>query len=1015
MRNATLLIAKITGAGPAFWTLVEVHRGMYQLDGVEEHQLHTRPTVALRKASKIGLHKFCTPARSTGRGGAAGGAAVVCADRQNVTILEVIPGQAWGLPAEPPFAVLAPMILRLGPVTAALIVVYMTDRDELGGRHAAKCAELVAMVRPMGIPWIIAGDCNVSLGVFAGSAWLRYEGRVVVTPLEGAAPAQAKPCWLAAGPLYAGTDGRAREVIIRNVPGCAADPAVRGLGQLTTAFRFWCTAIVDASSKHTVWRTQRRLASQCTGFSREVTAENPRLTLGKTWCRDPAMGPAAHAALPHVRDKALVDDEVRNAISDKAVLSAMYSLSDRTAYGADATGPSALKLLPTDAEQALTAPLADCRRQGAWPWQSLLNTVVHKGISGAECWTVGLLPLFTRLGKRTFRSAPRHWRAAHEVHWDHALAGCSARMSALINALRVATARAQDQLRAFALWDVATGYGTACMAVSGRAARHQQYPPTFMALATLQCMAVRVLKAGCLYSDGVLPCSSMVAGGNEATDLVRAALHRAAEAITTSAAALRFLPAAGTSSYLDGLADDLRHLATSRSLFELAQELAGSKGALIDFLHCDGYILADKAVIVSTSMPDARAAQGVAATRRLRSKHKVVGADLGIDISSSKWRRVPEEAARRTKSSTRNTLILQLQVKKARRKLLSAVVLASQGYHVKVQGMPPTVMRRTCSALAKHPGAKQGWCTHIITTFAAGMADPEIRFKLDMVKPYIAAWATMPELRQGIKVAWAKDEEWLRCTPSNRQWYYIQRPLRATQAVIHVSRTPEGEQPHPSPQRNEVVFMDRSGSLRAAKFLSVPITTRSLGYLHSLGQWIRAFSAGTSFGLASGWSPTPWQNMWVVRRGVSLRLAFTCSLPSPRSPRQFLGAACFSMLHGVSFTCSFLQSAATSSSTRYLRADMGALRFFPSGLAVSNASSSWIGRMLKRLKHADDFGTRNFIFFACFSHAVSLGASFDEGTDAGGIFQFLGGNNLWMRALYSPTMGWPCYGDQHDG
>ena len=34
--------------------------------------------------------------------------------------------------------------------------------------------------------------------------------------------------------------------------------------------------------------------------------------------------------------------------------------------------------------------------------------------------------------------------------------------------------------------------------------------------------------------------------------------------------------------------------------------------------------------------------------------------------------------------------------------------------------------------------------------------------------------------------------------------------------------------------------MDRSGSLRTAKFLSVPNATLAIGFLHSWGQWIRA-------------------------------------------------------------------------------------------------------------------------------------------------------------------------------
>ena len=36
-------------------------------------------------------------------------------------------------------------------------------------------------------------------------------------------------------------------------------------------------------------------------------------------------------------------------------------------------------------------------------------------------------------------------------------------------------------------------------------------------------------------------------------------------------------------------------------------------------------------------------------------------------------------------------------------------------------------------------------------------------------------------------------------------------------------------------------------------------------------------------------------------------------------------------------------------------------------------------------------------------------------THAVGNFQFLGGNNPWMRALHAPTLEWPWFGGQHCG
>ena len=183
MRNGNLLIAKVTCAGPFFWTFVAAHRGMYQFVGVEGHHLdQMRTTDVLRKASKLDLQCFCTPACCTWRGGTAGCAAVLCDESQIVTALDAFPRQASVLPVELPCEALAPVGFRFGPVAAALIGVYFTDVEELGSRNATKGAGLAVLVRQISIPWYTAGDCNLSPGVSAGSAWTRNAGRVVETP-----------------------------------------------------------------------------------------------------------------------------------------------------------------------------------------------------------------------------------------------------------------------------------------------------------------------------------------------------------------------------------------------------------------------------------------------------------------------------------------------------------------------------------------------------------------------------------------------------------------------------------------------------------------------------------------------------------------------------------------------------------------------------------------------------------------------------------------------------------------
>ena len=326
-----------------------------------------------------------------------------------------------------------------------------------------------------------------------------------------------------------------------------------------------------------------------------------------------------------------------------------------------------------------------------------------------------------------------------------------------------------------------TFYDTVGMAALCREARHQHYPPTVLSMAMLQYMALRVLKVGCTLSLEVRPCTGMIAGCGKANNMARAALHRAAEAITSRQAAAFALRRPGL---LDHFVDDLLYFSAQASVLDLAQDINECTGALLDFLLGDCYVISDKSAIVSSTLTAARAAQGAARCRGVRLHHKTVGEDLGIDLSSSRRRRVPKVVTRARKAIARNTKVIKLRVKHVQRKLFSSAIMASQGYHVRVQGMPPSVLRKSRSQLAKHLGAKARWCSHTIIAVEAASSDPEIRFKLEAVKQHFETWTTLPEMRDGIAVAWQKNEDWLARTPRNKLWYFIQRPLCATQAVV---------------------------------------------------------------------------------------------------------------------------------------------------------------------------------------------------------------------------------------
>ena len=132
-------------------------------------------------------------------------------------------------------------------------------------------------------------------------------------------------------------------------------------------------------------------------------------------------------------------------LTTKAVVDALYTFKDTTAQGADALGPRAYKLLPTEAIDELTALLQSCRDKRAWPWQVLFKAMVLLDKARCGCRTVGLLQFPIRIGMRTFPPATRQWCREYAEHWDHALSGSSAPCSAVINALRVEIGEANNE------------------------------------------------------------------------------------------------------------------------------------------------------------------------------------------------------------------------------------------------------------------------------------------------------------------------------------------------------------------------------------------------------------------------------------------------------------------------------------------------------------------------------------------------------------------------------------------
>lgn len=106
--------------------------------------------------------------------------------REIITTLDAVPGQDCKQPAELPFHDFTPVVVTLGPIAIAFAVVYITNGEGMGGRNAAKYAELAVMVKQLRIPWMLIGDWNVSPGAVTASSWLRFIGGVIEVPRGGA-------------------------------------------------------------------------------------------------------------------------------------------------------------------------------------------------------------------------------------------------------------------------------------------------------------------------------------------------------------------------------------------------------------------------------------------------------------------------------------------------------------------------------------------------------------------------------------------------------------------------------------------------------------------------------------------------------------------------------------------------------------------------------------------------------------------------------------------------------------
>ena len=664
VRNLNLPIAKVTCARPFFWTFVEAHRGMYQFVGVEGHHLNKmRTTDVPRKASDLDRQGYCTPARCTWRGGTAGCAAVMSDESHIVTALDAFPGQACVMPAELPCAALAPAVLFFVPVAAALIVVYFSDGEELGSRDAKKGADLAVMVRQMSIPWYIAGDCNLSPGVSTGSAWTRYAGRVVETPLCATHSSTAGTWKMIAfavtrpdlAPMVHGID------MVRDVPWkphAEMHLIVRAPAEDIPARRLKASVRPEQPAlpqgersssivpqPHYTWRAWYREAVEAmlrAGKSIAQWALSYLANAGEAARMGQRYGVLVGAneqypTGPFGGEGATSDEWLHRTPSNRPCCYIHWPLRARQAVVQEEGWLTPLPYLGThhygrqwsfpDMYIESPAPLQ------CWSWQVRQN----QGRRASHQWLAegSENGACVESVKRVMRA---FWRSGKPREGQLAL--CIARGGMWTEARSVAAGQSQEDrcqhcggldnhlhtvwrgcpsVRAVGLPEVESIRDLEATAMG----KLHRPPCLWLKALTPQHLMPDIPESpthAVLWAYGSIADTGLTVGGAFHCTGLTFYIHESDGDPARGVAVMlgTGFSALGTSCYFGVLVYDLRHMADCRLRFELAQEFAGSKGAQIVPRHGSGYVSSHMSVFVSTPKPAARAVEGVAVSTKVR-------------------------------------------------------------------------------------------------------------------------------------------------------------------------------------------------------------------------------------------------------------------------------------------------------------------------------------------------------------------------------------------------------------
>ncbi|CAK0881457.1 unnamed protein product, partial [Prorocentrum cordatum] len=413
---------------------------------------------------------------------------------------------------------------------------------------------------------------------------------------------------------------------------------------------------------------------------------------------------------------------------DKAV----RQFKKTTGRGTDQWSPAELAALPTPARQELTDLINDCEATLSWPhqfyhmWYQLLRQ--NDSAVAGEGRPTGLFPILARAWGRLTKHEVGQWCDERAAFWDAAVTGSSALQAFIVAASRDEAAARGQSAEAWAslFLDFEKFYDSINLVKLTKKADALEYQPVELYLCTLMYVAPRVVRASGAYGAPLVPCNSIVAGCNHASNAARMMLYDILEL------AHRTAPKTWPRQYVDD-----------------AQIRA----------HPDQLPISGKSALVA-SHPAVRDAVGAtAAAMGLTLTQADIMKDLGCDTT----------IGRRPASLHRTN------------------IRANQQHDQAATGMTPHDIVRARAEAADMAGITAGHrCTATVFILTHGDKEPWTANVTRQLREWVRMWRRNDDLRDHLREAWHRVQIHLNSATKRGRWMAATGPMAARQLSLEV-------------------------------------------------------------------------------------------------------------------------------------------------------------------------------------------------------------------------------------